>query len=261
MNNIILYIILLIIVMYVLKSNTESFIDTGIRSGISLGTRRNIRAPAQTAQSAQSAQPDTATQTAQPDTAVQTLPPIQTFQSSQSAASADISYPDIETPGIKQTSIIPSGIKQTNIIPSGIKQTSIDRDTTTFNLPKGVIVAWYSEVVPVGWALCDGTNGTPNLQGRFILGSNMGRSIGTIGGAETVKLTISQIPAHSHNLLLNTACFKDGGCDSRKSVDGTNIKYDAFKEKQENYQPQSTGGSKPHENMPPFYTLTYIMKL
>jgi len=151
----------------------------------------------------------------------------------------------------------------------GLQQSNIERNTTGFHLPKfylpkGVIVAWNSEIAPVGWALCDGTNGTPNLQGRFILGSNMNRSIGTIGGVETVALSVDQIPPHSHNLLLNSACFKDGGCDSRRSVDGTNIKYDAVKEKEVSkydYQPQSTGGGKPHENMPPFYTLTYIMKL
>jgi len=199
-------------------------------SNIEQFTNPNIRVPAQTAQT-------------DPATTVQTLPSIQTLQFGEPAVSSDIAN-DIKLPGLQQS--------------------NIERNTTTFNLPKGVIVAWNSEIAPVGWALCDGTNGTPNLQGRFILGSNMNRSIGTIGGVETVALSVDQIPPHSHNLLLNSACFKDGGCDSRRSVDGTNIKYDAVKEKEVSkydYQPQSTGGGKPHENMPPFYTLTYIMKL
>ena len=35
-------------------------------------------------------------------------------------------------------------------------------------VPKGTIVAFNSETAPDGWALCDGTNGTPDLRGRFI---------------------------------------------------------------------------------------------
>jgi microcystin-dependent protein len=38
-----------------------------------------------------------------------------------------------------------------------------------FNLlPRGIIVAYNGETAPAGWALCDGTNGTPDLRGRFI---------------------------------------------------------------------------------------------
>ena len=35
---------------------------------------------------------------------------------------------------------------------------------------KGIIVAWSGSVanIPTGWALCDGTNGTPDLRGRFL---------------------------------------------------------------------------------------------
>ena len=39
---------------------------------------------------------------------------------------------------------------------------------------KGMIVAYSGDVsgIPVGWALCDGTNGTPDLRGRFVFGFN-----------------------------------------------------------------------------------------
>ncbi len=35
---------------------------------------------------------------------------------------------------------------------------------------RGIIVAWSGTVanIPTGWALCDGTNGTPDLRGRFL---------------------------------------------------------------------------------------------
>ena len=55
-------------------------------------------------------------------------------------------------------------------------------------VPVGSIVMWAgSEAsVPVGWALCDGTNGTPNLIDRFIIGSNDASRFptGTTAGSE-----------------------------------------------------------------------------
>lgn len=44
--------------------------------------------------------------------------------------------------------------------------------TGSFNLiPRGIVVAFYGDV-PAGWLLCDGTNGTPDLRGRFVLGAS-----------------------------------------------------------------------------------------
>lgn len=40
-------------------------------------------------------------------------------------------------------------------------------------VPKGTIVIWSgaADAIPSGWALCDGTNGTPNLSGHFVFGA------------------------------------------------------------------------------------------
>ena len=42
-------------------------------------------------------------------------------------------------------------------------------------LPKGTILSYYGNVkdIPKGWHLCDGTDGTPNLIGRFLQGGNL----------------------------------------------------------------------------------------
>jgi hypothetical protein len=57
-------------------------------------------------------------------------------------------------------------------------------DGSSGSLPAGMIVMWGGllENIPVGWALCDGQNGTPDLRGRFIKGSAAGVEPGAIGG-------------------------------------------------------------------------------
>jgi len=49
---------------------------------------------------------------------------------------------------------------------------NITSNNNVFNLlPTGIILAYNSTSAPAGWILCDGTKGTPDLRGRFILGT------------------------------------------------------------------------------------------
>lgn len=70
----------------------------------------------------------------------------------------------------------------------------------------GMIMMWSGSVsnVPTGWALCNGQNGTPNLINRFIVGAGGSYQTGSTGGADTVKLTIAQIPSHNHGGVTGT---------------------------------------------------------
>lgn len=121
-------------------------------------------------------------------------------------------------------------------------------------VPTGMITMWSGSVVPDGWALCDGQNGTPDLRGRFVLGASTDHSLGTSGGSETVALTIDQIPEHSHTLSYNTApnSVLDGYGDVLKGF--AEFDPDGYSSTDE------AGGSEPHSNMPPYYVLAYIMK-
>lgn len=73
---------------------------------------------------------------------------------------------------------------------------------TTNILPAGVITLWSGSIVsiPAGWYLCDGTNSTPDLRDRFVVGAGTTYAVGATGGANTVTLDATMIPAHTHSV-------------------------------------------------------------
>lgn len=74
-------------------------------------------------------------------------------------------------------------------------------------VPPGAILMWSGAVdaIPTGWALCDGRNGTPDLRDRFIVGAGGSYDVGDTGGAESVTLTVAQMPQHSHGASSSSA--------------------------------------------------------
>ena len=59
--------------------------------------------------------------------------------------------------------------------------------SATSGLPKKVIVMWHGTAPPPGWALCDGTNGTPDLREKFIFGWGSQEGVGIKGGGAANK--------------------------------------------------------------------------
>ena len=75
--------------------------------------------------------------------------------------------------------------------------------TTAFVLaafPVGGIILWSGSIasVPSGWALCNGSSGTPDLRDRFVVGAGSTYAVAATGGATTVTLDTTQIPSHTH---------------------------------------------------------------
>lgn len=73
--------------------------------------------------------------------------------------------------------------------------------------PPGVIVMWSGPLgaIPSGWALCDGTNGTPDLRERFVMGASAGQDPGGQGGKNLQLLTVNELPMHHHDVIVGAA--------------------------------------------------------
>jgi microcystin-dependent protein len=145
---------------------------------------------------------------------------------------------------------------------------------------------------PVGWALCNGallsiaenstlfnligttyggngqtTFALPNLLGRipFHQGTGAGNTlvIGQVSGVETVTLTSSQLPAHTHSLAASSAAGTQpgpaGGVWAASTLD--QFSTDAAAQSMAPSTITSTGSNQPHDNIPPFQAVTFIISL
>lgn len=159
-----------------------------------------------------------------------------------------------------------------NIVPSLANDVS---QAIGGNIPIGGIIMWSGETVPNGWALCNGQNGTPDLQGRFVLGAghyteegrNFNYEIGPRDdGQVLVKLTAQQsgLPSHTHKVNIQHATGPTAGDTNsliqRKKTSDTNYESSVpyiGSTKYENGRPALQA----HNNMPPYYVLAYIMRI
>jgi microcystin-dependent protein len=153
------------------------------------------------------------------------------------------------------------------------------------SFPAGGIIMWSGSIasIPSGWALCDGTGGTPNLTDRFVVGAGSSYAVGDTGGSDTTTLSEANLPAHTHSFSATTST---GGAHQHtqiyyqqtssigQSATGANNAGAATA----NYLTTNTGSSGAHShtvsgttgstgsgtgftNLPPYYALAYIMKL
>jgi len=183
-----------------------------------------------------------------------------------SSPAVGTSFPDMLTGKAGETTL-PSPSKFYSLMADNIGNLSVG-----YQFPVGGIIMWAGPMgsIPPGWNLCNGTNKTPDLRGRFIVGVQgqavaglTSFEIGDFGGEEFHQLTVEEMPPHTH--LLN----RGGGADYQNNISSGND-YNG------SHQSGSTGGDPdskestdkptpltafPHNNMPPFYALAYIMKV
>lgn len=153
----------------------------------------------------------------------------------------------------------------------------------------GEIRMFGGNFAPVGWAFCNGqlipisendalftligttyggdgqeTFALPDLRGRLPLHQGPAFTLGESGGVESVTLTTTQIPTHTHSLMASgdpgNQVNPDGALTSNSQ--GALIYIDDAPTLNMNPQAISTvGGSQPHENMQPFLCISFIIAL
>jgi hypothetical protein len=140
-------------------------------------------------------------------------------------------------------------------------------------IPTGMISLWYGSIgsVPAGWYLCDGTNGTPDLRNRFVVGAGSTYSVSQTGGsADAIVVSHTHTatspvtdPGHVHSteavvnvglpgagssIVLTTTGASSG--DVNSAVTGITVATTVA----------SAGTSGTNANLPPYYALAYVMK-
>jgi len=120
-------------------------------------------------------------------------------------------------------------------------------------LPTGSIILWSGSVasIPSGWALCNGTGGTPDLRDRMIIGAGNNYAVATTGGAIT----------HTHTLEIATSTTGASVGTTSNTVDGSGGFSVLTAASLTDPGHIHTGSADAGSNMPPYYALAYIMKV
>ena len=153
----------------------------------------------------------------------------------------------------------------------------------------GEIRIFAGNFAPAGWMFCEGqllpisenetlfnligttyggdgqsTFALPDLRGRIPLHQGSGFTLAETGGVETVTLTVSQIPAHSHAFLATS------GLSNATNPSGDVLAQSLTVSFYNSATPNSAmaagatglvGGSQPHNNFQPYLCLDFIISL
>lgn len=151
-----------------------------------------------------------------------------------------------------------------NILSIGEKQDAQWKNVLylSYPVPPGTIAVWSgtAETIPGGWALCDGTNGTPNLVGKFIKG---GTNIGATTSGSAHAHTMGSAGAHTHTVSTGThrhTYTNDGTKQFRYSAGGVYTNWGGGHTHSMSTATEHTHSVVEAITEPLHYVLAYIMK-
>jgi hypothetical protein len=139
-------------------------------------------------------------------------------------------------------------------------------------IPSGGIFLWSGSIgsIPAGYVLCNGSNGTPDLRNRFVVGAGSTYAVDATGGsADAIVVSHNHTatsvvtdPTHNHSSLANGAYNGLGAGDAMGRA-GNSPGY-ATTSVSTGITVATTntaaGTSGTNANLPPYYALCYIMK-
>ena len=159
----------------------------------------------------------------------------------------------------------------------------------SIQFPKGIIVIWNGSAttIPNGWTFCDGTLGTPDLRGRFIISTNPQtnnnskfiiaepNTKSSEVNPSTFSLTSANLPSHSHPFL--DSYYSESSSlfvPNPRALDGVNLPakdnwigsnnnngWNGNPIGDWNTTLANTGVGSSINLIPPYYSVCYIMKL
>ena len=132
--------------------------------------------------------------------------------------------------------------------------------------------------IPTGWILCDGSNGSPDLRDRFVVGAGSGAiySVGDTGGSADATLVSHSHTTNSTSKTLTGAITKiSEGFNAAGTASGVFTKtydgYNSITESSSNspvggftfdgthtHDTDTQGSAATNANLPPYYALCYI---
>jgi len=138
--------------------------------------------------------------------------------------------------------------------------------------PINSIVMWFKPIAerPAGWQLCDGTNGTPDLRGKFVVGISQDGDRGVVQGNLKHSHTNSSVVGdgdHIHDVLGNldgNASYRGittvgGGGGSAAVWNHTHVV--DFDLPSSGTHVHTTSNTAETDNLPPNIQVFYIMKV
>jgi hypothetical protein len=181
---------------------------------------------------------------------------------------------------VNSTNSVLSGTPTAPTAPAGTNTQQLA--TTAFAIangfPAGGIIMWSGSIasIPTGFALCNGSSGTPDLRDRFVVGAGSTYAVAATGGsANAVVVSHSHsfagdaLGTHTHNMSFhqtsksnNATPFILSSPINGENLNGTlTLSTTGSSAGTPSGTISTAGVSGTNANLPPYYALAYIMKL
>lgn len=158
---------------------------------------------------------------------------------------------------------------------NAVTTAKLDSTVSGALVPIGGIIMWSGSIatIPSSWRLCNGANGTPNLQDRFIVGAGSGYAVAATGGSADATLV-----SHSHTPTVNDPghvhFFQADAVGAAGNDNPDRPKWNVKQAGNYGFRGRNTevagtgisvsitaaGSSATNANLPPYYALAFIMR-